>query len=155
VLTCPGRGPASPAAPGRGPARRPLPHEARGEGARLAQRFEEGDADGVGEVERADGAEGRDADDAVRVGGEEVVGEADALAPEDERVAGGEAGVEVAPRADRAEEVEAPSRRLGGERGEERREVVVAPHVDEVPVVDAGAAHAVLVDAEAELPDEV
>ena len=35
------------------------------------------------------------------------------------------------------------------------REVHVLAHVDEVPVVDAGAAHAALVDAEAERADEV
>ena len=41
------------------------------------------------------------------------------------------------------------------ERVEEMGEVEVPPHVDEVPVVDAGPAHTVLVDPEAERPDEV
>ena len=55
----------------------------------------------------------------------------------------------------RAEEVELPRRRRRAERVEEMGEVHVLTNVDEVPVIHAGAAHGVLVDPEAEPPDEV
>ena len=71
---------------------------------------------------------------------------------------GAKLAVEVALLGDRAEEVQATGRlrcRLLLERVEEMREIEVPAHVDEVPVVDAGPAHTVLVDPEAERPDEV
>ena len=46
-------------------------------------------------------------------------------------------------------------RRRGAEGVHEVGEVHVLPHVDQVPVVHAGTPHAVLVDPEAELPDEM
>jgi hypothetical protein len=74
----------------------------------LAEGFEDGDADGVRQVERAHGAERGDADDAVLVRFEELIGEADALLAEDERVPGLKGRIEVALVRDRAEEVKAP-----------------------------------------------
>ena len=51
--------------------------------------------------------------------------------------------------------MELPAGRRFRERVEEVREVHVLAHVDEVPVVDPGPPHALLVDPEAERPDEV
>src|SRR5688500_18197598 len=83
-----------------------LADEGLREGAALAERFEERDADRVREVERAYGAEGRDPDHAIGVLLEERVRKPDALPSEDERIAGRERRVEVASLGHRAEEME-------------------------------------------------
>lgn len=121
------------------------------EGAHLAEGFEEDDGDGVREVERSDRAKRGDAKRLVGVLSEEVGVEARALFAEEEGVAGAEVGVEVAPLGDGAEEAEASSGIFVAKMGE----IEVLMEVDEVPVVNAGAPDAVLVDAEAEAPDEV
>jgi len=100
---------------------------------------------------RSDRAERGDPERGVGVLGEEVGIEARALLAEDEGVAGAEVGVEVAPLGDGAEEAEAGVRVFVAKVGE----IEVLVEVDQMPVVDAGAPDAVLVDAEAEPPDEV
>src|ERR1019366_2757146 len=107
------------------------------------------------EVERADGAQRGDADGAVGEAREELLGEADALPAEDEGVARGEGGVEVARGGDGGEEVKPGAGRLARPGVEEVLEVDVLADVHEVPVVDPGTAHAVVVDAETQRADEV
>src|SRR5439155_8023338 len=118
--------------------------ERRVERADGTQRLEERDADGVRQVQRAHGAERGNPHGAIGVGRDELLGETDALLAEDERVAGGEPGAQIALLGLRSEEMEPTPRRLAAERVKEVGEVDVLADVDQVPVVDAGAPHAVL-----------
>ena len=131
------------------------PHEGRVEGAGLAEGLEEGDARGVREVQGSHGADRGDSDGAIGEAGDELVGEAHALFAEHEGVARREARRGERRGGRGREQVELALGGRGGERAEERVEVGVVHDVDEVPIVDPGAAHRVLVDAEPELAHEV
>ena len=85
----------------------------------------------------------------------ELFGEADALSSKHEGVSWSVPRAEVALFSERAEEMDISRRRLLVKRMEELREIHVLPDVDQVPIVDARAAHALLVDAEAERPHQV
>src|SRR5262245_13152589 len=82
----------------------------RRQGAGAAEGLVKDDGHSVGEIQGAHRPQRRDAECSVGIRVEEIVGQAGALLSEDERVAGTQAGVEVRPRSDRAEEPEARGR---------------------------------------------
>src|SRR5262249_46327089 len=83
--------------------------------------------------------------------GQKVVGEADAFAAEKERIAGLKSRVEVASLG-RGREQEPPSFRQAGT---EVGKIEAALYPNEVPIVDARAAHGLFIDAKTEEAHQV
>jgi hypothetical protein len=121
----------------------------------LPKSFVERNARGVRQVERTDGSKSGDADHALGVEREKGLGEADALPPENEGIAGRVRHFQVTDHRRGTEEVQAARRAFVGPNFQERVEIRVRSNIDQMPVVHAGALDAVRVDPEAELPDEV
>lgn len=121
----------------------------------LPQRLVQGDADGIGEVERADGPEGRQPDVAVGVRVEERLGQAHAFAAEDERIARREAGDYVASGSVCGEKVQPAPRDLTPPGVQKVDKIQVAPQIDQVPVVEPRPPYGMRVHAKSEGSDEV
>jgi hypothetical protein len=115
----------------------------------FSERFVEGDAHCIREIERADTERG-DAPNTLGMGFEDLARQTDRLAPENQCVARLEVGVQIAPLRLRAEEMDASR-----VRNAVRSPIDMPPHVQEVPVVHACPANRVLVDRETELADEM